>query len=67
MSEKKEFFKVLAKIESQIILTSEGLFERQQWPVVVEWWQLGGNGYNTAENVAQSTADYLEMAFKEWK
>ncbi len=65
MAEKKEFMKVLAKIETTIVLTGDGLYERQQWPVVVEWWQLGGDGYNTAEKVAQSTADYLEMAFKE--
>lgn len=65
MSEKKEFIKVLAKIESDIVLTNDGLYERQQWPTVVEWWGFYGDSYSNAKKVDEGMAEHLEKMFKE--
>lgn len=64
MSEQKEYFKTLAKIESHIVLTRDGLYDRQQWPEVVEWWLLHGDFYNSAKRVDAETAERLERMFR---
>ncbi len=65
MDTKDEYFKILSKIESHIILTNDSLYERQQWPTLVEWWKLSGTNYNSADKLDHEAAEPLEKIFRE--
>lgn len=74
MSEQNEYFKVLAITESHFILTNIGLYRREQWPTVVEWWLVHGDYYDDYEyycelskKVDDETAQRLERMFQEKK
>lgn len=67
MSEKNEYFKILAIIESHLILTNDGLYQRQQWPAMVEWWLMHGDDYDSTTKVDDEAAQRLEQIFRESK